>query len=219
MRDERLPKPKVAGSKPVVRFQRFASALMKSLQTTRLLLQTMFCDCRARTASHALAGGSWLHFGYIGGRRRQPDGRPQRGYFGMSSEQGCFSKLATVSPHLLFARPSRRCRFRTLRYPSPVDEVAARDRAEKAGGSRRNLYIRVPIYVRDVDEFDLLMMFRWVQRLVVIALLAGLFLAPDATRRLVTAAVESRAAKITEHFTEALRPALAPKGESTTKKQ
>ena len=65
--ERRLPKPKVAGSRPVVRFQRFASARLKPLQTSGFLLQTLFRECRARTAFHGLAGGSWLHFGYIDG--------------------------------------------------------------------------------------------------------------------------------------------------------
>jgi hypothetical protein len=40
--ERRLPKPKVAGSKPVVRFHRFAWPRMKPLQTSRFLLETLF---------------------------------------------------------------------------------------------------------------------------------------------------------------------------------
>jgi hypothetical protein len=62
-----FPKPKVAGSRPVVRFHRLATARTKPLQTIGFLLQTLLRECRARTAFHGLAGGSWLHFGYIDG--------------------------------------------------------------------------------------------------------------------------------------------------------
>jgi hypothetical protein len=64
--ERRLPKPKVAGSRPVVRFHSFASARMKPLQTSRFRLEARFPKCRVRTAFPEFAGRSWLHSGYIG---------------------------------------------------------------------------------------------------------------------------------------------------------
>lgn len=64
-----------------------------------------------------------------------------------------------------------------------------------------------------------MMAFRWFRTLIGIALVAGLLVAPTPTRRLVTAAINTKSASITEQFTKALRPVMMQKVEGTTTKR
>lgn len=69
-----------------------------------------------------------------------------------------------------------------------------------------------------MDGFDLMMMFRWFQRLVALALAAGLLLAPDWTTQQVVARVEHKATAITERLIDGLGPVLQPEQREAAKR-
>jgi hypothetical protein len=125
--------PKVAGSRPVVRFSPRRTFCMKPLETSRFLVRAPSVPCRARRASHGL-WSSWLHYGLplahkslatrVGAERHRRDGHAAGFELGHSTRP----LDAEAAERRRESRSHREARTRLLRVASGSQyEVGARN--------------------------------------------------------------------------------------------